>query len=114
MLVRAKEAYQLWHGHLVHVKRMDRFTIGERIDGAFLEFLELVFRASFAADKFEKLSHISAAIAKCDIVKFLLQIAWEGKVINSKIYGALILNLDEVGRMLGGWKRTVKNKTPAR
>lgn len=74
---------------------------------------ELIFRACFAYDKFEKLSLVSQAIAKSDLLKFFLQIGWEHKMIDHKSYGALILLLlDEVGRMLGGWKKSLGDKTP--
>ncbi|MFZ2521922.1 MAG: four helix bundle protein [Minisyncoccia bacterium] len=76
----------------------------------FLSLLELIFRACFAYDKFEKLSLVSQAIGKDDLLKFFLQIAWEHKIIDNKQYGVLILNLDEVGRMLGGWKKDIQER----
>lgn len=112
VLVRAKEAYRTWHDHLNKVNRVDRYTIGTRVDETFLALLELIFRATFAYDKFEKLSIVSQALGKNDILKFFLQIAWEQKAIDHTVYGQLILNLDEVGRMLGGWKKNLQEKTP--
>jgi len=111
--VRAKSAYRLWHNAIVNLKRIDRYTIGTKIDDIFLALLELIFRGCFAHDKFEKLSLVSQAIAKADLLKFFLQVAWEHEVIDHKQYGALILLLDEVGRMLGGWKKSLNEKTPA-
>ncbi len=57
---------------------------------------------------------VSNAIAKSDILKFFLQLAWEGKTLDHALYGKLLLDLDEIGRMLGGWKRTLSSKTPAK
>ena len=112
VLVKSKEAYRTWHDLLIKVNRVDRYTIGARIDETFLSMLELIFRATFAYDKFEKLSIVSQALGKNDLLKFFLQIGWEEKVLNNKNYGDLILNLDEVGRMLGGWKKNLQEKTP--
>lgn len=112
VLVKAKEAYQTWHMHLLNVNRLDRYTIGARIDEVFLGLLELIFRAVFAYDKFEKLSLVSQAIGKEDPLRFFLQIGWEQKAIDHKCYGSIILLLDEVGRMLGGWKKDLHEKTP--
>ena len=112
MLVRAKTSYKLWHKHLESVSKIDRHTLGIKIDGIFLSLLETIFRATFAYDKFEKLSLVSTAIAKNDLLKFFLQIGWEHKTINHKVYSDLILGLDEVGRMLGGWKKSLQDKTP--
>ncbi len=109
--MRTKEAYQIWHKNLVNLNRLDRYTIGARIDDTFLSLLEFIFRASFAYDKFEKLSLVSQAIAKNDLLKFFLQIGWEQKAIDNGSYGTLVLLLDEVGRMLGGWKKSLQEKT---
>lgn len=112
MLGRAKEAYKTWHKNLVNISRVDRHTIGIKIDDIFLSLLELIFRATFACDKFEKLSLVSQAIGKTDLLKFFLQIGWEHKVLDHTTYGKIILQLDEVGRMLGGWKKSLQDKTP--
>jgi hypothetical protein len=111
--VRAKEAYKLRHSSIVNLSRVDRYTIGAKVDDIFLSLLELIFRACFAYDKFEKLSLVSQAVGKSDMLKFFLQLCWEHKVIDHKSYGAFILLLDEVGRMLGGWKKSLGDKTPA-
>lgn len=86
--------------------------MGVKIDNTFTSFLEIIFRATFAYDKFEKLSLVSQAIGKSDLLKFFLQIAWEQKIIDHKIYASLILLLDDTGRMLGGWKKSLQEKTP--
>lgn len=114
MLLRAKEVYYSWHERLVHIKRLDRYTIGGRIDEIFLSLLELIFQSSFAFDKFEKLSLVTRAIGKCDLLKFFLQLGWEQKILPHKLYGELTLKLDEVGRMLGGWKKSLIEKTPTK
>ncbi len=113
-MVRAKESYRVWHGCLLKINRVDRYTIGAEIDASFRSLLEIIFRATFAHDKFEKLSLVSQAIGRADLLKFFLQIGWEHKVFDHKAYGQLILLLDEVGRMLGGWKKSLHEKTPAK
>ena len=113
VLTRTKSAYQAWHDYLINLKRVDRYTVGAKIDDLFTSLLEIIFRAAFAYDKFEKLSLVSQAIGKCDLIKFFLQIAWEQKVIDRKIYASLIVLLDDSGRMLGGWKKSLQEKTSA-
>jgi hypothetical protein len=112
VLVRAKEAYREWNKGLANLKRIDRYTLGSRIDEVFLSLLELIFRACFVPDKFEKLSLVGQSIGKADLLKFFFQLGWEQKTIDHKTYGRLILSLDEVGRMLGGWKKSLGEKTP--
>ena len=113
-LVKTKEAYRSWHSYLRNIHRIDRYTIGAKIDEVFISLLEFIYHACFASDKFEKLSCLTGAITKSDLLKFLLQLAWEQKIIDHKRYGALLLDLDEIGRMLGGWKRAIHAKAPNR
>lgn len=96
----------------MNVKRIDRHTIGAEIDGHFRSLLEHIFRGCFAYDKFEKLSVVSQAIAKGDVLKFFLQLGWEQKVLSHELYAKLIVLMDEIGRMLGGWKKMLGEKLP--
>jgi hypothetical protein len=56
--------------------------------------------------------HIVRAVALLDVLKFLLQIAWEAKFVSHGKYGELSTALDEIGKMLGGWKKGLETKTP--
>lgn len=111
--MRAKEAYALWHRDIKNLSRVDRYTLGARVDETFFTLLETIFRACFAHDKFEKLSLVSHSIGLCDLVKFSLQLAWEEKLLDHKKYATLTPLLDDVGRMLGGWKKSLTEKTSA-
>ena len=111
VIVRTKQSYALWHNHLVNLKRIDQQTLGVKLDKIFTSLLELIFRACFAYDKFEKLHLVSEAIGTNDLLKFFLQIAWEHKMLSHKQYSEIILNIDEIGRMLGGWKKNIQDKT---
>jgi hypothetical protein len=59
-----------------------------------------------------KVARLIIAISKLDGVKFFLQIAWENKCIPSEKYSTLSEKLDEIGKMLGGWKKGLEKKTP--
>ncbi len=78
--------------------------MGQKIDGYFLEFLENVFTAQYLSGT-DKLRRLISAISKLDGVKFFLQLAWENRCIPNEKYVTLSQCLDEVGKMLGGWKK---------
>ncbi|MDO8473981.1 MAG: four helix bundle protein [bacterium] len=86
--------------------------MGEKIDSFFVEVLESIVIASYLS-KQEKLPHIKRGLLKLDVLKFFLQVAWEIKALDSKKYIALSEHLNEIGRMLGGWRKGFENKTPA-
>lgn len=101
----------MWHSAITNLNRVDRYTIGAKIDEIFLALVELIFVGCYANDTFEKMSIVSRAIGKCDLLKFFLQLGWEQKLLDHKTYAALIVLLDEIGRMLGGWKKSLADKT---
>ena len=44
------------------------------------------------------------------MLKFILQIAWEIEILDVKRYIALSNNLNEIGKMLGGWQKQTKSR----
>jgi len=98
---------------LPHFPKASRYTLGEKIDSLFIEIIECIIIASYLS-KQEKLPSIKKAIIKLDILKFFLQIAWEIKALNNKRFIEFSGKLVETGRMLGGWRKKLDNKTPVR
>ena len=106
------ETYKLWQEFLPNFPKSSKYTLGEKIDHISLEVIEYIFMASYQpADK--KLICIEKASAKLDLLKFFLRIAWEIKSLDNKKYILISEDLDEVGKMLGGWIRQLKEKTSA-
>jgi len=100
-------AYKLWHEFLPHFPKTSRYTLGSKIDSLFIETTESVIKA-FHSGKGEKLIYLIQASVKLDLLKFFLQIAWEIKALDNKKYIRLSEKLDEIGRMLGGWLKSLK------
>ena len=74
--------------------------------------MEAIAVASFLVRQ-EKLPHVETAIRKTDTLKILLMILWETKSLENNKYLALSIKLDEVGRMLGGWRgQLLKQNSP--
>ncbi len=59
--------------------------------------------------KFIRMQKLVECIFVLDTLKFLIQVAWEGKLITHKQYEEISMRLDEVGKMLGGWKKSLAN-----
>ena len=75
-----------------------------------MELLETLFRAGYQKEKYLLLIE---ANTKLDVLKFFLRISWEIKSLDNKKYIMLSKKLEEVGLMLGGWKRHSYTKTNA-
>jgi len=92
-----------------------KYTIGARIETKFLDLLELTYLAYFT-EKEKKASKLSECILVLDTLKFIISVAWEGKLISNKQFEDIAQKLDEVGKMFGGWKKSLaspekKNRT---
>lgn len=102
--------YKLWHEYWPHLTRASKFTLGDKIDYIFVETLELIFTASYLNPD-QKLVYLQKAIGKFDALKFLFQVLWEIKSLDDKKYVVLSEQLNEIGRMLGGWHKQVIRQT---
>ncbi|NMB91826.1 four helix bundle protein [candidate division WWE3 bacterium] len=97
-----KDTYLIWFGYFQKLPKIHRYTLGLRVDNLFVEIIENLSSASFSKS-LEKQDFISLAIRKNDTLKVLMIILWETKSIDNKEYIFLSKQLDEMGKMLGGW-----------
>lgn len=113
MLLREKETYRLWL--LIHrdFPKVERFGIGQKIEQSFLDVLEFTFASVYLVME-SKILMLSRTIAKLDNLKFFMQLAWESKLIPTEKYTKISENLEEIGRMLGGWRKGLQQKTPTK
>ena len=94
--------YNLWYGYYQILPKTHRHSLGQKIDGLFVEIIEAISIASFLS-KEEKQPWVRLAIRKRNTLCVLLMVLWETKSIDDTKYAALSVKLDEIGKMLGGW-----------
>jgi hypothetical protein len=111
VILKLKDSYNLWQQYLAIFPKANRFTLGSKIDEVFLKSIEYCFLASYANTQ-EKPALLDRGIARVDLLKLLLQLAWEIKAIDTNKYTAISQSVHTVGRMLGGWKKSLGQKTP--
>lgn len=112
MVEKFKDAYGYWHVCLPHFPKSVRYTLGSRIDSAFLDAIESAFLAGYGRDA-QKLALLDRAVARLDLLKLMAQLAWETRALDTKKIALLAERLAEIGRMLGGWRRQAERKLPA-
>jgi hypothetical protein len=98
-----------------HIPKTSRYVLGTRIENKFLDLLEISYTVYFSS-KDKKLEKISESIFILDILKFLITLAWKAKCISHKQYEEIAIRLGEIGKMFGGWKRSLEipqKKNPA-
>ncbi len=86
--------------------KFERYILAAKIEEITLELLKDLFAAG-RHPKTHKLEFLSQAAVKVDLLKTLLRLAEETKSITTKKYLELSENLQEIGKMLGGWIRSL-------
>lgn len=116
MLLKEKDVYRYWITLHRDFPKVERFGIGNKIEQSFLDLLELTFTSVYLAPE-QKIVLLSRTIAKMDNLKFFIQLAWEAKLIPTDKYAIISKDSEEIGRMLGGWRKGLvekQQKTPTK
>lgn len=108
ILNRVKEGYLIWLAVMPHIPKNSRYILGARIENKFIDLLELSYTAYFI-EKEKKLGKIAESIFVLDVLKFLISLAWEAKLISHSHYEKLARTLEEIGKMLWGWKKSIES-----
>lgn len=96
-------AYVEWNKEIRHIPKISRYSIGIKIDILFADIIELVAAAQFEI-KEKRVFTIASAITKNDTLKFMLFVLLELGALEKNKFFSLSLKMEEVGRMLYGWK----------
>jgi hypothetical protein len=100
-----KEFYKL----RLTVSKQDRYTLWQKCEGTLVTVLEGILLAS-QQSKIEKLPTLERTSVKLNFLKVCIRLMKDVKAINPKTYIVLEADLDEIGRMLGGWIKSTKER----
>lgn len=103
------DLYKTFYEYRADVSKQDRYTIWQRSENTILDVLESILFASQSSQA-EKLPVLEAASVKLNLLRVLIRLTKDVKAIDNKKYIALETNIDEIGRMLGGWIRSTKER----
>lgn len=101
------DMYKTFYGYRNLVPRQDRFALWQRTENAILDMLEAIMIAG-QKRKQEKSLFLEKASSKLNLLRVFLRLMKEVKIIDNKKYVALEESVDEIGRMLGGWLKSVR------
>jgi len=106
-IVRAvSDLYREFYAYLKLFPKKDQYLLGRRCEDALLSFIEQVIRAA-GAPKSEKLALLQRSSADFELLKVLLRLTRELKMLDVKKYLSLEARIRETGRMLGGWMKSL-------
>lgn len=98
--------YKTLSDYLLFFPKVKRYTLGEKLEETTLEIIKQVILAGYVS-KERKLPALEKSIVLVNLLKILIRLAKDTKAFDNNKYLKLEQNLQEIGRMLGGWKRSL-------
>ncbi len=102
------QLYQNLHELTLRFPKAQRYTLGSTLQAQLLSALEGVISAASVNQPEIKQKYLQAVSAKIDLLRLLIRLAKDCRCISNKQYLELESQLHEVGRMLGGWLKSIK------
>lgn len=87
--------------------RDQKFLLGDRIETLLLDFMEQMVEAYYSREKREL---IEKGNLKLERLRYLLRLCYDFHLFSHRRYGIICENVDEIGRMLGGWKKSLSRQ----
>ena len=103
------ELYKEFYSLRNFVPRQDRYAIWQKCGNIILGILENILLAS-QLSKAEKLPALEKSSLKLNFLRVFFRLCKEIKVLDNKKYILLEEDIDEIGRMLGGWIKSTKDR----
>lgn len=94
--------------------KKDRFALGQKCENLTLDLLESLFVANSKRDD-DKLPYLYEIDIRLKILQTFVRIINDARAVEAKDYLIMSSALEELGRMLGGWIKSLKpkNENPA-
>ena len=105
-----KKSYELYKSFYTFrglVPKNDRYTIWQKCESLMLEVIEGILCAG-QASKTERLPVLEKTSAKLNLLRVFIRLMKDTKAIDGKKYIILETAIDEIGRQLGGWIKSVR------
>ncbi len=82
--------------------KAEKHALGQKVKQTAMDFLDQVIRANGAKNKAPNLEEAAQLL---EILRIHVRLSFDLSLINQKRYELLSGKIDEIGRMLGGWRR---------
>jgi 23S rRNA-intervening sequence protein len=106
ILVQTYELLKMMAGVLKHYPRDQKFLIADRIQNLISDVLELFIEAYYTSGDAKK-SKLLRANVQLEKLRYYIRLSYELGFFNSVKYGTIMEEIQEIGRMNGGWIKSV-------
>ncbi len=102
------ELYKLLHSFHSLIPKTERYTLWQRCENTTLMLLEAVIEVGHQQGE-ERQRSLYMISDKLDLLKVLIRLAKDIHVIDQKKYLAIQTVIQEIGKMVGGWLKSVSH-----
>ena len=104
------ESYKTLHLLVEKFPKTARYSLGQKCTTYLLDILEYVLLAAASREIEEKMQSVKMASAKLDTLKILIRLCKDCRCISEKQYQQFSSQLHTVGKMIGGWIKSIDQK----
>ncbi|MFA5358810.1 MAG: diversity-generating retroelement protein Avd [Patescibacteria group bacterium] len=107
IILKTYELYKIFYGYLELFPKKDKYALGGKCEEYILEIMELLIATSVGV-RTDKSRLIQQASLKLDILKVFIRLVKDLNLLEDKKYIILQQQIQEIGRMIGGWQKSVQ------
>jgi len=97
-----------WYGDILsRFPRNHRYALGLRVENTLYDIMELLIEQS---DRDKKAVILDKVSVKLDYLRFLVRLTFDLKLITMTQHHAFIEQIDNIGKQLGGWIKSISYK----
>ena len=89
--------------------KKQRFVLGQQIENSTLTIVRLIIEANGARSPEAVLQKLDILDIELEVLRSLLRIAYEMNFLKASSLGYIVAQIDEVGKMRGGWAKRYKS-----
>lgn len=100
------DLYKLIYSYHDRVPKSQRYTLWQKCENTALLLMEVLFETNYQKSE-DRLCSLYTLSNKLDLLKVLIRLAKETRSIDLKQYLIIQEMIQEIGRMIGGWIKSV-------
>lgn len=106
ILQKTYDLYKLFYQYSLNFPKKDRFGIGQRCENQIMDLIEAIIRASKARRE-SKQALLYDISTQLDTLKIFIRLMKELSILDIKKYTQIQQYIQEIGKMLGGWIKSL-------
>lgn len=109
IIVSLYQLYSSFHDELVRFPKSERYSLGGTCQTEMLDVIKQCLQAASSNQPDRKAVFLQKASASLDTLRLLLSLCKDCRCVSNQTYQQLDSKLSEIGRMLGGWLKSISS-----